>query len=1045
MATTTRAELDQSNNTFINGGGVVTKARLSIHHNNIGDYIDSKVASTAGGQLNATPTDSPTPGVYVYNISEPGTYTNFSGVVVSSTDFEDGFVQIRYNPDTDTWFKFIQENNGYSKSASDAKFSFKSAQKRNFFLDPTFQAGSEAAMGTLTYTSRGFTNIVKDSPVELGDVNSIQFDVNNTVRNISFYAARTNAEITALGIAPGDTLTFGAWIKTDAAIPLGDISLYYNYAGAIFSGRVFATSFLVEQWTFIQFNSTVPATPIEMRLVLNLRTSSGTAAFRITGLTLVKGTDAHDVVSKYYPTSLNGAIIDRRTVGYEAVDFLTNNKNLFDYRRITPNFYLSTDGTVVPTPPTPIYCYSDYIPVVPGETYYRNFYHNTVFYDKEKRYRGAIQTSESTNILIPPAGVWFVRVNVTTAALPTFQFEKGNSATSFVQNKKTLDPSIEAVPDGSITNTKLDPSLQAAIASAGTPDDITLQKIGGVLGVKKITYNLLEAVTDASKIKLTNLSQEVIDAITGTGEIIIDGGHIYNAGRWLNSNGANNSISDAQSMIDTVAAAGGGVIYFQSGHYLFDTDIAGQIQLKNNVHIVGENTTNVLIEMRSDAEGTHLFRSVGVVSNCSISNVTLKKTGKGTLIPPAGANRGKRTHLKIETASEINLHNVLFTDSGFNIGYDPSANGGQGNAVGAGDTLNSIDVSGSAKLKANNCDIISSGWGIFLISSSGGRVEWNGNIKTFYKSTGIHGTNAELVINGNVTSTCSAGTGCISCSGGRTIINGNLFRQVENPTTIAPLACAVFIGSDDFSDVTLNGNIFTNAGALCGSYGRFEMTGNTYHDSTIASARLFWSSSFAGGFLTAYVTGNIVSKKLNVASKLFYVQGNSKLYFNGIAEGLAISYMGNEAVAGSPELTINGIIKNADTDNFFMYSGTLRLNGIMAGADNIIRVFKKAAKSIRIGSTEIINSEPTYNEAGGTITTPTATSLLFVADDADKTATISETDVEVFTSHYKGVVGQPLIKIPASETMTIKAGGVWGNVALGTGVTNSVSSGYTQY
>lgn len=103
--------------------------KMQEHEMSINDANDDiasaneRIDTLSGGQLNATTTSTPTPGVNIYNVKEAGTYTNFGGLVVTTEDLEEGQVQL-WRTDG-VWSKEIlsnpQLNNGDFDPSSTTK------------------------------------------------------------------------------------------------------------------------------------------------------------------------------------------------------------------------------------------------------------------------------------------------------------------------------------------------------------------------------------------------------------------------------------------------------------------------------------------------------------------------------------------------------------------------------------------------------------------------------------------------------------------------------------------------------------------------------------------------------------------------------------------------------------------------------------------------------------------------------------------------------------------------------------------------------------
>jgi lysophospholipase L1-like esterase len=95
------------------GNVVLTKDNLDLGNINNTSDLDKPVStatqavinSVAAGIGNVSPSDSPLSGISTYNVSQAGTYTNFSGIIITTGDTSSGLVQLRKI--NGTWTKVI--------------------------------------------------------------------------------------------------------------------------------------------------------------------------------------------------------------------------------------------------------------------------------------------------------------------------------------------------------------------------------------------------------------------------------------------------------------------------------------------------------------------------------------------------------------------------------------------------------------------------------------------------------------------------------------------------------------------------------------------------------------------------------------------------------------------------------------------------------------------------------------------------------------------------------------------------------------------------
>ena len=108
-------------------------------------------------------------------------------------------------------------------------------------------------------------------------------------------------------------------------------------------------------------------------------------------------------------------------------------KNIFNKNDIIKGSYISSGNVVIEgTSPTGLNCHTDYIEVLPNETYYRNKLSNALMYDEnytllnyQTTIIGSFTTSAGFN------NIKYVRMSIREVDIDTFQLELGSVETSY--------------------------------------------------------------------------------------------------------------------------------------------------------------------------------------------------------------------------------------------------------------------------------------------------------------------------------------------------------------------------------------------------------------------------------------------------------------------------------------------------------------------------------------------------------------------------------------------------------------------------------------
>lgn len=513
-------------------------------------------------------------------------------------------------------------------------------------------------------------------------------------------------------------------------------------------------------------------------------------------------------------------------------------------------------------------------------------------------------------------------------------------------------------------------------------DNITLQNIDGVISIKD------------NGVDETKLSQAVMDklnaerVINNIGNITVTGSsYVYIATDYVNNDGnipgKENTIAQFQAMIDA-AAVTGGVIFFPDGYYKCTTSVAGAIVMKDNVHLVGSATKAVTLEMQADIEGVYTIYHSGAAITFSISNMTLLRTTSGALITPDDNNMGRRCNLRVDSPSTVRLYNVDIVNDNFNDGYDPELNNFRASKA----AYIAVDLTNNIDFRAYNCNIVSTAWGLFMINANG-YAEWNGYIRSWYKGTGIHGTNSKIVINGTVDTYGAGSFACISCSGGNTIVNGELKRIDEVNTSVSYTSHAIYVGSDDPSTVIVNGRIITNCGVVAGNDGIVQINGNIYciPYSYINTPTLFILGKYNVGIKTL-VNGNIYSDK-TAEVYLCSLTKTAQLRIVGNIDLRGGGTIGNSTESERCLLEINGICKLVGARSFRLYSGRLKLSGLFLHSSQweFLQIVQRANKELNIANALIKkNDMPDTDDKGNVIATTNTSGMIAVHSGASELA-----------------------------------------------------------
>lgn len=121
--------------------------------------------------------------------------------------------------------------------------------------------------------------------------------------------------------------------------------------------------------------------------------------------------------------------------------------NLFDKSAVTEGHYVApSNGNLVEHPD---YCVTDFIPVIPGETYTVSHVNHPTYFSISKRWKGG---GVSTNTFTVPEGVYFFRCSVENNNVDSFQMNLGDTLLPYEKYGVFLTP--DAISDEVVSELK---------------------------------------------------------------------------------------------------------------------------------------------------------------------------------------------------------------------------------------------------------------------------------------------------------------------------------------------------------------------------------------------------------------------------------------------------------------------------------------------------------------------------------------------------------------------------------------------------------------
>lgn len=137
----------------------------------------------------------------------------------------------------------------------------------------------------------------------------------------------------------------------------------------------------------------------------------------------------------YQSTGIGLNTIQPEHLSFETI-YKKPGKNLFDKNRASIGYYIEhTSGELLPNSE---YFTSDFIKVLPNNTYTRNSINRVVYFDSEKRYiSGVVSTPDL--IFTTPANASFVRITEFLGGINFLQLEKGVTKTPFEPYRESFN------------------------------------------------------------------------------------------------------------------------------------------------------------------------------------------------------------------------------------------------------------------------------------------------------------------------------------------------------------------------------------------------------------------------------------------------------------------------------------------------------------------------------------------------------------------------------------------------------------------------------
>lgn len=371
----------------------------------------------------------------------------------------------------EVWNDSTKANNGIYGYAAGAWARSKydplnSINPPNLLFDPyhIFLSKNQTIGGWLWFNSSTPTDFTDSSPnLPINTPVATKSAGNNFRKQYRFSDLRLNAgdqlTVSALVYFPSGTISMNLFFREGATV-LGSVS---NSSNTPVGARELTTTI------------TVPPGDIN-HLLIEINASAG-VSFEVGPIFAARGNltpgtnealpEPIDMLSMLKVSGLGDLLreTDIRKVDRSSIDqIIPASKNLFDPNApdvATDEYVYATNGQLLSNTN---YTASGYISVTPGETYTVSYVHNRAFYDGDKQFVSSEASGFAQPTFVIPDGCYYVRLSIHDSALPTFQFEKGSSATSYEPYGRTID--FSKVPNGVISTNML-------AADSVTPDKVS--------------------------------------------------------------------------------------------------------------------------------------------------------------------------------------------------------------------------------------------------------------------------------------------------------------------------------------------------------------------------------------------------------------------------------------------------------------------------------------------------------------------------------------------------------------------------------------------
>ena len=197
-----------------------------------------------------------------------------------------------------------------------------------------------------------------------------------------------------------------------------------------------------------------------------------------------------------------------KAVTPEKTNFAIASKNLFNIdAAIKDNAINKTTGLVQTLPG---WFVSDFIPVEKGQQYKRSKYAEILTYDNNKQYISSYGNSDT--VLTIPSTTSYVRLNIQSANINEFQFEKGSTTTTFQEYGITVDGlnlTKNSIKPNSISNDKIkDKTLEKSKVNF-------IQESNNLFNIQTITRDKLLSDNGNITDNINYVISDYIDVVPG--------------------------------------------------------------------------------------------------------------------------------------------------------------------------------------------------------------------------------------------------------------------------------------------------------------------------------------------------------------------------------------------------------------------------------------------------------------------------------------------------------------------------------------------------